>query len=56
MGSQIAQLRFSVPDILVATPGRCLDLLENGGLAAKVRGVKVLVLDEADNVLDMGFR
>ncbi|XP_007051576.2 PREDICTED: DEAD-box ATP-dependent RNA helicase 31 [Theobroma cacao] len=43
--------------ILVATPGRLRDHIENtAGFATKLMGVKVLVLDEADHLLDMGFR
>ncbi|KAK4266984.1 hypothetical protein QN277_023834 [Acacia crassicarpa] len=43
--------------ILVATPGRLKDHIENtAGLATRLRGVQVLVLDEADHLLDMGFR
>ncbi|MBA0769400.1 hypothetical protein Gotri_018137, partial [Gossypium trilobum] len=43
--------------ILVATPGRLRDHLENtAGFATKLMGVKVLVLDEADRLLAMGFR
>ncbi|KAJ4788874.1 DEAD-box ATP-dependent RNA helicase 31 [Rhynchospora pubera] len=43
--------------ILVATPGRLRDHMENTpGFATRLRGVKVLVLDEADRLLDMGFR
>ncbi|GFY97432.1 P-loop containing nucleoside triphosphate hydrolases superfamily protein [Actinidia rufa] len=43
--------------ILVATPGRLKDHIENtAGFATRVMGVKVLVLDEADHLLDMGFR
>ncbi|KAL6982091.1 DEAD-box ATP-dependent RNA helicase 31 [Sarracenia purpurea var. burkii] len=43
--------------ILVATPGRLRDHIENtAGFATRLKGVKVLVLDEADHLLDMGFR
>ncbi|MDY0095681.1 MAG: DEAD/DEAH box helicase [Candidatus Vecturithrix sp.] len=49
---QIAQLRRGV-DILVATPGRLLDHVQQGTL--DLSGVEILVLDEADRMLDMGF-
>jgi ATP-dependent RNA helicase DeaD len=42
------------PAIVVATPGRLLDHLSRGGIDAK--SVKAVVLDEADRLLDMGFR
>ena len=51
-GPQVRALRDGV-DILVATPGRLLDLLEQGFVDLK--GVEILVLDEADRMLDMGF-
>ncbi|KAH7105092.1 DEAD-domain-containing protein [Auriculariales sp. MPI-PUGE-AT-0066] len=45
------------PDIVVATPGRLLDLLHTDpNVAAKVKKANLLVLDEADTLLDMGFR
>jgi ATP-dependent RNA helicase RhlE len=52
MGPQTLALRSGV-DILVATPGRLLDHLRQGH--ARLNGVQLLVLDEADRMLDMGF-
>ncbi|MEM9599502.1 MAG: DEAD/DEAH box helicase [Pseudomonadota bacterium] len=40
-------------DVLVATPGRLIDLLDRGDL--RLSGVEVLILDEADQMMDMGF-
>ena len=52
MNPQISKLKKGV-DILVATPGRLLDLLQQGML--DLGQVQMLVLDEADRMLDMGF-
>lgn len=49
---QISKLRYGV-DIVVATPGRLLDLI--GQKALDLSHVEILVLDEADRMLDMGF-
>ncbi len=49
---QIATLRKGV-DILVATPGRLLDLHQQGEV--DFNALEILVLDEADRMLDMGF-
>lgn len=51
-GPQIKALQEGV-EIIVACPGRLLDLIEQR--RAKLSGVEVLVLDEADRMLDMGF-
>jgi ATP-dependent RNA helicase RhlE len=50
--SQTQQLNGGV-DILIATPGRLLDLMNQGFI--DLRAVEVFVLDEADRMLDMGF-
>ena len=52
MGRQVRSLMGGV-DVLVATPGRLLDLVQ--GNALKLNQVEFLVLDEADRMLDMGF-
>ena len=53
MNVQIGMIRAK-PDIVIATPGRLIDHLERGTITLK--SVRVLVLDEADRMLDMGFK
>ena len=52
MGDQIKLLERGV-DVLIATPGRLLDLFERGNIL--LSDIKILVIDEADRMLDMGF-
>lgn len=52
MGPQIQNLRRGV-DILIATPGRLIDHMQRGN--ADLSGIEILVLDEGDRMLDMGF-
>ena len=51
-GKQVDALKAGV-DIIVATPGRLLDLMQQGN--AKLGNISHVVLDEADRMLDMGF-
>ena len=50
-------LLILILQIIVATPGRLLDHIENkGSFSVRLMGLKMLVLDEADHLLDLGFR
>lgn len=51
-GAQVQALNRGV-DILIATPGRLLDLMNQGYI--NLTGISIFVLDEADRMLDMGF-
>ncbi|HET7267585.1 MAG TPA: DEAD/DEAH box helicase [Oleiagrimonas sp.] len=53
MRNQLKALQQGL-DVLVATPGRLIDHLDQGSV--DLRGVEILVLDEADRMLDMGFQ
>ncbi len=53
IGGQIRELKYH-PQVVVATPGRLIDLLERKALS--LESVKYVVLDEADEMLNMGFR
>jgi ATP-dependent RNA helicase MSS116, mitochondrial len=57
----VAQMERAMPTILTATPGRLLDHLESSSINNVyfhdcIKGVDILVLDEMDRLLDMGFR
>jgi superfamily II DNA/RNA helicase len=52
MGDQISALEKGV-DVLIATPGRLMDLFQRGKIL--LTGCSLLVIDEADRMLDMGF-
>ena len=51
-GHQRSELRRGV-DVVAATPGRLMDYLKTGEIS--LRGLQILVLDEVDRMLDMGF-
>ncbi len=53
MGAQIQALRGH-PQLVIATPGRLIDHMDEGSV--RLDGIELLVLDEADRMLDMGFK
>jgi len=52
VGDQLREIERGC-DLMVATPGRLVDLMERGRIS--LAGIKYLILDEADRMLDMGF-
>lgn len=56
MDSEIKRMKRTPPHILVATPGRLVDHLQNQGASQFMSKLDTLVFDEADRLLDMGFR
>lgn len=56
LNTELRGIRAGRADILVATPGRLQDYLENHNFKQNVSTLEVLVLDEADRLLDQGFK
>ncbi|GAA5941383.1 hypothetical protein JCM3775_004912 [Rhodotorula graminis] len=56
MNAETKRLNNERCDFLIATPGRLLDHLQNGGLKPKLSGLRTLIFDEADRLLEQGFR
>lgn len=57
-GTSIRQTESEIrklPDIIIGTPGRLVDLLKNS-MGINFDNVEILVLDEADRLLDLGFK
>ena len=50
----VRDIQRTKPDLLVATPGRLIDLIENYGLQVQ-NSARYLILDEGDAMLDYGF-
>ncbi|EGG04477.1 uncharacterized protein MELLADRAFT_37461 [Melampsora larici-populina 98AG31] len=56
INTEINKLKNNRCDVLVATPGRLKDHLLNQGLQGQLRQLRFFILDEADRLLDMGFK
>jgi superfamily II DNA/RNA helicase len=56
INSEKSKLKGGAITVLVATPGRLLDHLKNSGLTGQLDRLRTLVMDEADQLLEMGFR
>lgn len=55
VSTNLETLKLVQPDILIATPGRLLDIIQRAEFSMKLSELEVLVLDEADVLLDLGF-
>ena len=55
VNEDLENLKKIQPDILIATPGRLLDIIQRASFSMKLSELEVLVLDEADVLLDLGF-
>ena len=56
LSTELSKIRQGRADILVATPGRLQDYLENHKFSQNVSTLEALILDEADRLLDQGFK
>lgn len=57
MPAEVARLKKQPCQVLVGTPGRLLDHIQTTpGMKEQLRGLQVLIMDECDQLLDMGFR
>ncbi|KEP49248.1 DEAD-box ATP-dependent RNA helicase [Rhizoctonia solani 123E] len=54
--SESKRLRNTQMDILIATPGRLVDHIQNASMRSQLSHIRFLILDEADRLLDQGFR
>lgn len=54
--ADLSKMNRNPPDILVATPGRLNDNMRDPSVATALSGIRTLIFDEADRLLDMGFR
>ena len=53
--SQMSQIKSTLPEIIIATPGRLIDMLYNYNTIS-LENINILVLDEADKLLELGFK
>lgn len=56
VNKDVSKFKNKTMHIVVATPGRILDLLQNYGMSERMRHLQALIFDEADQMLDMGFK